>query len=298
MHLDPTKRFILSAPEHNSKEDVDKSSSTVTLRHYMTISDPVYYTMSRPVNGLICCMRDGSIAVCNPATRQIVKLPDVTRNRRCIHAFLGYDPVEDQYKVLLTSSEKEEWRKIENTTIDIYRTVIGGGICIAGAIYCEVRQSRIVRFDVRTETIMLIKAPEESNFSRTFPSSLLNYNGKLGGVEYDYKCVMRLWILEDAEKQEWSSMTSVLPSELKCLLGSDVVSKGDVHTGELMVFYPWSWSWSSKPFRICYYDFKKESIIRKVEVVVDGDLRRIHGIGEKKCQFGCYPGYFENIRFL
>ncbi|KAL0824017.1 hypothetical protein Bca101_047694 [Brassica carinata] len=85
-------------------------------------------------------------------------------------------------------------------------------------------------------------------------------------------------------------MTSVLPSELKCLLGSYVVSKGDVHTGELMVFYPWSWSWSSKPFRICYYDFKKESIIRKVEVVVDGDLRRIHGIGEKKCQFGCYPG--------
>ncbi|KAL0681560.1 hypothetical protein Bca4012_048407 [Brassica carinata] len=266
MHLDPTKRFILSAPEHNSKEDVDKSSSTVTLRHYMTISDPVYYTMSRPVNGLICCMRDGSIAVCNPATRQIVKLPDVTRNRRCIHAFLGYDPVEDQYKVLcvmmtrfdwsrphqqdiqrehlvctVTSSEKQEWRKIKNTTIDIYRTVIGGGICIAGAIYYEVRQSRIVRFD-------------------------------------------------DAEKQEWSSMTSVLPSELKCLLGSYVVSKGDVHTGELMVFYPWSWSWSSKPFRICYYDFKKESIIRKVEVVVDGDLRRIHGIGEKKCQFGCYPG--------
>ncbi|RID73868.1 hypothetical protein BRARA_B00994 [Brassica rapa] len=290
-------------------------------RHYMTISDPVYYTMSRPVNGLICCMRDSSIAVCNPATRQIVKLPDVTRNRRCIHAFLGYDPVEDQYKVLcvmmtrfdwsrpheqdiqqehlvctVTSSEKQEWRKIENTTIDIYRTVIGGGMCIAGAIYYEVRQSRIVRFDVRTESIKLIKAPEESNFSRTFPSSLLNYNGKLGGVEYDYKKVMRLWILEDAEKQEWSSMTSVLPSKLKCLLGSHVVSKGDVHTGDLMVFYPWSWS--SKPFRICYYDFKKESIIRKVEVVVDGDLRRVHGIGEKKCQFGCYPGYFENIRFL
>ncbi|CAF2366343.1 BnaA02g05930D [Brassica napus] len=327
MHLDPTKlRPPLSAPEDNSKEDVDKSSSTVTLRHYMTISDLVYYTMSRPVNGLICCMRDSSIAVCNPATRQIVKLPDVTRNRRYIHAFLGYDPVEDQYKVLcvmmtkfdwsrphdrpgsgpehlvctVTSSEKQEWRKIENTTIDIYRTVIGGGMCIAGAIYYEVRQSRIVRFDVRTETIKLIKAPEESNFSRTFPSSLLNYNGKLVGVEYDYKSVMRLWILEDAEKQEWSSMTSVLPSELKCLLGSHVVSKGDVHTGDLMVFYPWSWSWSwsSKPFRICYYDFKKESIIRKVEVVVDGDLRRIHGIGEKKCQFGCYPGYFENIRFL
>lgn len=77
------------------------------------------------------------------------------------------------------------------------------------------------------------------------------------------------------------------------------MSKGDAHTGELMVFYPWSWwSWSSKPFTVYYYDFKKESIITKVEVVVDGALIRIHGIGKKKCQFGCYPGYFENIRFL
>ncbi|KAF8098894.1 hypothetical protein N665_0256s0024 [Sinapis alba] len=277
--------------------------------HYTTIADPVYYTMSRPVNGLICCIRDSSIAVCNPATRQIVKLPDVT--------------LEDQYKVLcvmmkkfnsfrpheqdiqqehlvctVTSSEKQEWRKInENTTIDSYRTVISGGMCIAGAIYYEVQHSRIVRFDVRSENIKLIKAPQESNFSRRFPCSLLNYNGKLGGVEYDYISNMRLWILEDAEKEELSSMKSVLPWELKRLLGSYVVTKGDVHTGELMVFYPWSWS--SKPFCVWYYDFKKESIIRKVEVVVDGDFRRIHGTGyERKCQVRCYPGYFENIRFL
>lgn len=59
--------------------------------------------------------------------------------------------------------------------------------------------------------------------------------------KWRWKSVMILWILEDAEKQEWSRMTSVLPFELKCLLGSYVVSKGDAHSGELMVFYPWSW---------------------------------------------------------
>ncbi|KAF2597782.1 hypothetical protein F2Q68_00007702 [Brassica cretica] len=188
MHLESTKRFILSAPEHNNKEE-EKSPSTVTLRHdMMTISDPAYYTMSRPVNGLVCCVGDSSITVCNPATRQTVKLPDLTRNGRDMYARLGYDPVEDQYKVLcvmiakfnsfgpyvqdirqehlvctVTSSEKQEWRKIENTTIDSY-LIFSGGICIDGAIYYEIGQSRIVRFDVRTETITLIKAPEESDF--------------------------------------------------------------------------------------------------------------------------------------
>ncbi|CDY35714.1 BnaC02g09800D [Brassica napus] len=105
--------------------------------------------MSRPVNGLVCCVGDSSITVCNPATRQTVKLPDLTRNGRDMYARLGYDPVEDQYKVL-------------------------------------------------------------------YPTGA----------------------------------------------------------------------------------FSKESIIRKVEIKVDGEFRRIHGIGEKTCQMLCYPGYFENIRFL
>ncbi|CAH8362442.1 unnamed protein product [Eruca vesicaria subsp. sativa] len=285
----------------------------------MTISDILYHKIYPPVNGLICYVRDSSITVCNPATRQIVKLPDVTCNGRHLEARLGYDPVKDQYKVLcvlktiipfrpnqnniqeeylvctVTSSKKQEWRKIENTVglcLGISR-----GICIDGAIYYEAEQSRIVRFDVRTENITLINAPEESEFSRIFPSTLLNYNGKLGGVDYLYKSAMRLWILEDAEKHEWSSMTCVIPSKLERLRGSYVMSKGDVHNGEpIMVFHPWSWS--LEQFCVWYYDFEKEIIIRKVEVVVDGEFKSIHGIDEQTWQMLCYPGYFENIRFL
>ncbi|KAG2311144.1 hypothetical protein Bca52824_022701 [Brassica carinata] len=322
LQFETGKRFILSAPEHNNNED-DKSSSIVTPKHDMEISDLVYYTMSCPANGLLCCIRDSSITVCNPATRQLMKLPDVTLNGREMDARLGYDPVEDQYKVLcvvtmtifpfhlnqkniqqeylvctVTSSKKQEWRKIEieNTTLGHCGTV-RGGICIDGAIYYEAGQSRIVRFNVRTEHIELIKAPEETDFSGTYPSTLLNYKGKLGGVDYLYnKSVMRLSILEDAEKQEWFSMTYDLPFELKNLPGSYVVSKGDIHNGDLMVFHPWSWSFN--PFSVWYYDFKKGSIIRKVDIKVDGDFRRIHGISERTCQMLCYPGCFENIRFL
>nr|VDD63763.1 unnamed protein product [Brassica oleracea] len=109
---------------------------------------------------------------------------------------------------------------------------------------------------------------------------------------------MTLWVLEDAEKQEWSSMTCDLPSTWKDLLGFYVRSKCASHTGELMVFYPCLES--SKPFYVCYYDFNKMSI-RRVEIqgMVDGDFRRIHGIGEliymKILYFTCH---IENIRFL
>ncbi|EFH50350.1 predicted protein, partial [Arabidopsis lyrata subsp. lyrata] len=95
-HFDSRKRFIFSAPEHDNND----KSSTVVARHDMTISDLVYYIRSRPVNGFVCCTRGDSIAVCNPTTRQIVKFPDVKSNGRDVYARLGYDPVQDQYKVL------------------------------------------------------------------------------------------------------------------------------------------------------------------------------------------------------
>ncbi|CAH2072140.1 unnamed protein product [Thlaspi arvense] len=80
-----------------------------------------------------------------------------------------------------------------------------------------------------------------------------------GGVDYGYEQESRLWILEDAEKQEWSSMAFALPSEWESLYGAYgiTVYRGVFYTGEreLMVFYPWLES--SKPFCVCYYDFNR-----------------------------------------
>lgn len=95
-HFDTWKLFIFSAPKHKTND----KSSTVMARHDMTISNLVYSITSRPVNGLVYVSRGSSIAACNPTTRQIVKLPDVESNGRNIYTRLGYDPVENQYKVL------------------------------------------------------------------------------------------------------------------------------------------------------------------------------------------------------
>ncbi|CAH2072138.1 unnamed protein product [Thlaspi arvense] len=235
----------------------------------------LFSDISRPVNGFICFICAASISVCNPTTRQIVKLPKVRLETvglpkgrpfgygkqkkeeldgRDMYARLGYDPVEDQYKVLcvmidvgyynrvveqehfvctVRSSEKREWRKIENTT--------------------------------------------------------------RGGVDhYDDAEMIRLWILEDAEKQEWSSMTFDFSSGwATSLLGTYVLSEGVTHTGELMVFHPPCLK-SCKPFWVFFCDLNRESV-RKVEVqgMEKADLGR-----NRYGQLLGYPGHVENIRFL
>ncbi|KAH0931855.1 hypothetical protein HID58_008972 [Brassica napus] len=311
---DAEEQFIFSAPEHTY--DDDKSSSTFVMARYdMSISAPGYNVLYGAVNGFVC-FKDVScntIAVYNPTTRQIVKLPDFTPNGRYMQARLGYDPVEDQYKVLcakmfdhkrqqqqehfvctVTSSQKQEWRKIENLTGDNYRDVCGE-TCIDGVLYYGAEHSRIVRFDVRSEKIEFIKIPKlESYISHTYMSIFINYKGKLAGVDYSFtKNLMTLWVLEDAEKQEWSSMTCVLPSKLENLRETHLMSRGVIHTGELMVFG--RLLDSSKPYYIYYYDFNKR-IIRKVEIrgMKDGDFRRINGTS----WMICYPGHIENIKFL
>ncbi|CAL9231213.1 unnamed protein product [Arabidopsis halleri] len=315
-HFDSRKRFIFSAPEHDNNDKY----STVVARHDMTISNLVYYIRSRPVNGFVCCTRGSSIAVCNPTTRQIVKLPDVESNGRHVYARLGYDPVEDQYKVLCVmffdpysakckrqgiqpepyvftlQSQQKEWRKIEITQGVAYRSV-DGGICIDGAIYFGDGRSRIVRFDVRSETLELIQAPENSLITETSDSALVNYNGKLGGVDYNYTRETKLWILEDAEKQEWSELRFARPSEWDDLLEDYFTSEGESHTGELIMVD--SRLISSEPFSVCYYDFHRESL-RRVEVqgIADDEFRRVHGIGKRTREILGFPGYVENIRFL
>ncbi|WZZ40595.1 hypothetical protein YC2023_036854 [Brassica napus] len=197
------------------------------------------------------------------------------------------DNQQEHYVCTVSSSQKQEWRKIENTTAYKYRYVYQG-ICIGGVIYYGIRESNIVRFDVTSEKMELIKAPEESDISMTCYSTLVNYNGRLGGVEFGYyKHDIRLWILEDVENQEWSRKTFKYPRQWKgfeCHLGSN----GVVHTGELMVFQ--RSLKEAKPFCVYYYDFNIDRS-RKVEIqgVETDEL-----LGSRLC----YPGYVENIRFL
>ncbi|XP_024012437.1 F-box protein At1g30790 [Eutrema salsugineum] len=328
-HFDSRQRFIFSAPEHhnnNNDEEEEKSSSTVIARHDMTISDLVYDINTRPVNGLVCCTRkldssSSSIAVCNPTTRQILKLPDVTPNGRDMYARLGYDPVEDQYKVLCVmmfdgfdsrradnieqehfvftlGSQQQEWRKVEIVQGDPY-TSFKGGICINGAIYYVVLHKKIARFDVRSEKMEFIKAPEDEEDLEinAFCWTLINHKGRLGGINYRYFYHMRAWIQE--EEESWNNMTGVVTSEWGDLLREiSLYSTGEIHTGEVLLV-PYRLE-SSKPFSVFYYDMIRESF-RSGQVLGIADYefrRRFHGFGKRNRGMRCFPGHIENIMFF
>jgi len=154
-----------------------------------------------------------------------VVLPHVKANGRDIYTRLGYDPVDDQYKILCVmmflkcddghrqyvieqehlvlslTSHSSSWRKIEISG-DAY-SYLEGGICINSAIYYGVGHTKIARFNIRSEKIMFIQAPEDYNAISCY-STLTNYKGKLACVSYDSYCEskLRVWILHDVEKEE------------------------------------------------------------------------------------------------
>ncbi|ESQ42240.1 hypothetical protein EUTSA_v10015900mg [Eutrema salsugineum] len=287
-HFDSRQRFIFSAPEHhnnNNDEEEEKSSSTVIARHDMTISDLVYDINTRPVNGLVCCTRkldssSSSIAVCNPTTRQILKLPD------------------QEHFVFTLGSQQQEWRKVEIVQGDPY-TSFKGGICINGAIYYVVLHKKIARFDVRSEKMEFIKAPEDEEDLEinAFCWTLINHKGRLGGINYRYFYHMRAWIQE--EEESWNNMTGVVTSEWGDLLREiSLYSTGEIHTGEVLLV-PYRLE-SSKPFSVFYYDMIRESF-RSGQVLGIADYefrRRFHGFGKRNRGMRCFPGHIENIMFF
>ncbi|KAF8048708.1 hypothetical protein N665_2429s0007 [Sinapis alba] len=275
-HFDSRKRFIFSAPEH---ED-DKTSSPVMARHDMTISDLVYYIRSRPLNGLVCCTRGSSIAVCNPTTRQIVTLPD--------------------HFVFTLGTPQKKWKKIETVTKDPYRCM-KGEVCIDGAVYYGVGYSRIARFDVMSEKIEFIQGPENYNAVSCY-SRLVTYQGKLACLSYGFYVTseMYMWILQDAEKQEWSSIvTCDVHSEWRELwIGQErVVCTGEIHTNEAILVT--RSLYSSKLFRVYYCDMISKRVRRaEVDGIADDEFRRVHGIGKHGREMLCFPGHVENIMFF
>ncbi|KAF3487223.1 hypothetical protein F2Q69_00052060 [Brassica cretica] len=96
--------LIFFSLPHISQESNDPSS--VVSSHEMTISktSPGDYIIHSPsVRGFICCSHQHQYMVCNPTTRQVIKLPKdhgFDHGTMKCYMHLGYDPSNDKYKVL------------------------------------------------------------------------------------------------------------------------------------------------------------------------------------------------------
>lgn len=85
-----------------SSQEEEESSSLVANLHMKIISmDAYFHTRCASLNGFICLSYKGRFMICNPSTRQVITLPEIAdTNWKSTYRYLGYDPVDDQYKAM------------------------------------------------------------------------------------------------------------------------------------------------------------------------------------------------------
>ncbi|KAH0890181.1 hypothetical protein HID58_052610 [Brassica napus] len=178
--------------------------------------------------------KHGKFTIHNPTTGQCVSLPDVGIPWRFY--LFGYDPLRNQYKVACLSMstiepEKsckvftfgdpaKQWRKCSSGHYSPFEYLAcpNEAVCINGKIYYTAMKidgsvlrrsgSVLISFSVETERFNHVQAPENI-FLHRGDVSLVNYQGKLGCIGRNNlnNEDMDVWVMESAEKQEWSKIT-------------------------------------------------------------------------------------------
>ncbi|RID61518.1 hypothetical protein BRARA_E00660 [Brassica rapa] len=218
-------------------------------------------------------------------------------------AFLGFDPVDRQFKILVEHLPYPSARDRRHITLTLrvpklgWRSNIGcpkyysyywsEGICINGDIYYVARTHEnnilvIVCFVVRYEEFKVIEAECFTHKTPTF----INYKGKLGGINWesgDTGAKLRMWVLHDVEKQEWSSYVYPLPENDVIKLHEFTVA-GMTIRGEFVLFLLDTF----KRFYVFYFNPEKNTL-RSVE---------IQGFGENVSSVKVFVDHVEDFNFF
>ncbi|CAA7049599.1 unnamed protein product [Microthlaspi erraticum] len=215
----------------------------------------------------------------------------------------GRDNVVSEEHQVLRITREPSWRMIK-CGIPHYpyrhQNINANGICISGVFYYPAathrfsRVSMLVCFDVRSETFGCINLNETLAAVVCF-GTLINYNGKLGALVFtdeDHNCLtscvckrtssFKLWILQDAAKEEWSEHTYSLSPSCRDIIGdSRLTCVGVTRRNEIVLSQPQIYRTRKHnvPFYIYYYDIETERVVRV----------RIQGIdasnGSRVCTF-------------
>lgn len=316
----------------SSQDQEDDSSSLVANLDMTMASMGAYcYTRCASVNGFICVSNKRRVMICNPSTRQIITLPEIPGDDlKSAYKYLGYDPINDQYKAMcklfpnseddqehmvltLGGDQEPSWRHIEGTSRSYLP--LTKGICIDGFVYYGAltptpsKKNRvIVCFDVRSERLSFINLPalaEHVHWGST--STLINYKGKLANIINTNACSYEdrhynnfdLWVLQDAKEHQWSMGSCSF--RLDDSLGKVSISfQGTNRIGEIVIapkFLPRD----LRPFYILYYNVESNSLreVKLEGVADDEDFRRRYQIGRNgNCDLYISPEHVTNFTFL
>ncbi|CAA7059240.1 unnamed protein product [Microthlaspi erraticum] len=267
-----------------------QSSLLVTADFRMNLSRYLLMDFRQYASGLIYFLDDGwwssndetdaFHAICNPSTGQYAVLPNLRRRDKYLYSFLGFDPIDKQFKVLsifpyrfsdsriLTLGPgKLRWRKIHRP---LTHRPLGQGICIDGVLYYISRLSDdftsyfIVCFDVRSENFKFL---DDEDFPYSGPK-LINYKGKLGLFFRNYDIAdaieLCLWVLDDVEKNEWCKYAFYISGDDKIAGFLDVYVIGvTATTGEIVLAE--KNTCRCKPFYVFYFSPERKTL-QRVEI--------------------------------
>ncbi|CAA7053920.1 unnamed protein product [Microthlaspi erraticum] len=223
---------ITSEPLSNLPLTTSLSITSRYSRFYNADQIPRY------ANGLVSLGCGQEQMICNPSTGKSIALPKVKSRKKTIRSFFGYDPVDDQHKLLCMSEKAyrgphrppsfehqvftlggvdKSWKMIECNVPHLPQT---NGVCFNGVVYYGaymgtlMKECCLVRFNVRSEKFDQVvrflgdHSPPPPLLSSLRYPSMISYKGKVTLATRSYEQMMRyeLWVLEDAEKHEWSKV--------------------------------------------------------------------------------------------
>ncbi|WZY89835.1 hypothetical protein YC2023_046570 [Brassica napus] len=240
------------------------------------------------VRGLIgfwCSHNVEYFRIHNPTTRQSIFLPNTTRLPGALFYLFGYDPFKNQYKVLclthnlyelslsctlfILKDVSKKWRGIQCSIG--FHFLFGQEVCISGSIYYKARDANgtpvLASFDVRHEKFNHVRTPENLlAYYNHEDSTLVNYHGKLGCIcpsSFNWN-EMDMWVMQDAEKQEWSKIDTFLDMlhglpNLNMVRFAGVTNPG----GEIVIVH--KEYLSELALKVYYYDTKQNGL-RRAEI--------------------------------
>lgn len=178
----------------------------------------------------------------------------------------------EEYQVFTLGARIKRWKTIECTHTH-YTPPITQGICNNGVVYYLAQINH-----VRSEKFSVVKLPGNVRH-------LSNYNEKIAVTNLLCDGALDLWVLEDANKQEWSKVSILIPSLTDIYLWYQTfVFRGRLATGEL-IFAP---CFFSNPFFLLCYDLKEKKV-SKIE---------IEGVGSPSTSMEVYLDHVESPMFL
>ncbi|AEC06248.1 F-box associated ubiquitination effector family protein [Arabidopsis thaliana] len=229
--------------------------------NHRTMNSDLGYLFSPPVEGLIFCRNNTKAMIGNPSTGQFVSL---LRGERTYYLFLDMiqlmictkccarrqlnvdhhvfnwegpmweESMSEEHQVF-TLGAKQKWRMLEcKYTHRHYPR--SQGICWNGVVYylASFNDKRsLMSFDLRSEDFNVIKLLKNHKLQEY--GKLVDHTGKITIMCHASNGLLDLWVLEDANKGEWSTAAAVIPS-IEDLVGNrEHVFSGILGIGEIIL---------------------------------------------------------------